>query len=131
MSCFTPLKVKRPAKLWALLTSSKSSTTATTTMTRIVIPRAAKTNSTMTSMCKTCKRWGPPCLFCVQSTPHPRSLIGQMKTGTVIGTEQESWRENKKKRGRDKSRRKRTITPQSLCMILPRKLKPCPNLLPK
>ena len=73
MSPFSPLKVKSPANLGAPLTSSKSSTTATTTMNRIVSPTPEQL--TPTPQCHLLARHARDgdhlVLFCVQSAPHP------------------------------------------------------------
>ena len=69
MSKIALLKAKRPANLWALLPSTKSMETSTTTTTSIVGPIIADTTTTMASTCRTCKRWGLPCSFFAQSAP--------------------------------------------------------------
>ena len=73
MAKFAPAKAKRLVNLQALLLSTKSSmTSATNTMTRTASPKMiTTTNPLMTSTCRTCKRCQLPCLFCVQSAPHP------------------------------------------------------------
>ena len=77
MSRFAPPKAKRPANLWAALPSPKVTMTATTNaMTRTAsLKMNTTTNPIMTSTCRTCKRWGLPCPFCVQSTPHPSPVV--------------------------------------------------------
>ena len=73
VSRFSPPKAKRPANIWAPLSSTKvTMTTTINTMTRTASPKMnTNTNPLMTSACRTCKRWRPPCPFCVQSSPHP------------------------------------------------------------
>ena len=68
MGCFTPPKAKRPVNLWAPLPATKS-TTATTTTTGAANSRRAITTPTMSSTCKTSKRWGLPCPL-VPNQPH-------------------------------------------------------------
>ena len=76
MSKFALLKAKRLSKPWTPLPTTKSTSTLTTNATtRTTRPKIdTTTNPMMTSTCRTCKRWGPPCLFCVLSAPHP-SLV--------------------------------------------------------
>ena len=71
MSRFAPPKVKRPTNLWVLLPSSKSAMTIITTTTRTANSRIATVSPMMSSTCKTCKRWGLTCPFCVKSTLNP------------------------------------------------------------
>ena len=72
MNKFAPPKAKRPTNLWAPLSSSKSTmTTTTTTTTRTANSRVATTNPLMSSTCKMCRRWRPPCPFCIKSALHP------------------------------------------------------------
>ena len=66
MGCFAPSKVKRLALSWAPLP-----VTNTTTTTMATDPMIATTRPAMTSSCKTCKRWGPPCPLFAQSAQHP------------------------------------------------------------
>ena len=71
MSKFSPPKAKRPTNLWALLPSPKSAMTTTTTITRTANSTVATTSFPISSICKTCKRWGPPYPFCIKSALHP------------------------------------------------------------
>ena len=64
--CRSP-KAKRPTSLLPIPTVQL----ITSTMASATIA----TNSTLTpSSCRTCKRWGPPCPFCVQSALHTPSI---------------------------------------------------------
>ena len=71
MSRFAPPKAKRPTNLWAPLPSSKSAMATTTTTTMTANSRVTTISPMMSSICKMCKRWGPPCPFCVKSALHP------------------------------------------------------------
>ena len=66
MSHFILPKKKRPAFLWSPLTATN--TTVITTM--ATNNRIGITSPVTTTSCKTCKKWGAPCPFCVQSAPH-------------------------------------------------------------
>ena len=72
MSRFAPPKAKRPVNLQVLMPSAKATmTTTTNTMpTTASLKMNTTTNSMMTSTCRTCKRWGLPCPFCVKSALH-------------------------------------------------------------
>ena len=97
MSKFAPPKAKRPSNLWASLPTTKATSTLTTNaITRAISPKInTTTNPTMTSTCGTCKKWGPPCPFCVQSTPHPSPVESHWSD--------EDWNRDKQ---REKEKRK-------------------------
>ena len=63
MRRFAPPKMKRPTNLWAPLSSSKSAMITTTTITNSANSRVTMVSPMMSSTCKTCNRWGPPCPF--------------------------------------------------------------------
>ena len=73
MSKFALPKVKRPSNLWAPLPTIKATSPLTTnTTSRNTSPKIdTTTNPTITSTCRTCKRWGLSCPFCTKSAPHP------------------------------------------------------------
>ena len=73
MSKLTPPKGKRPMNMWALLPSAKVTvaTTTNTTPTTVSPKMNTTTNPTITSSCRTYKRWGLSCPFCAKYTPHP------------------------------------------------------------
>ena len=97
MAKFAPSKAKRPANLWALLPSTKSMETTTTTTTRIADPRVTDTTTTVASTCRMCKRWGLPCPFCTQSGPHPSPVESDWSDEDWNREKQRAKEEEKKK----------------------------------
>ena len=111
MEHFTPPKAKRPANLWAPLPSNKFSTTATTTTTRAA-------NPTMSSTCKTCKKWGPPCSFCYQSARHP-SPIESDGSDVDWNRDKQKAKEEKKREQQDQEKNKEKNVPKGYCPTIP------------
>ena len=98
MSKFTLPKAKRPANLWIPLPSAKATVATTTNTTRTsTSPKMnTTTNPTVTSLCRSCKRWGLPCPFCAESTLHPSPQESNWSDKDWDGNRQR-LREQKKK----------------------------------
>ena len=73
VSRFVPPKAKRPAYLWTPLPSAKATVATTTNATPTTASHkmSTTTNPTITSNCRSCKKWELPCPFCAKSALHP------------------------------------------------------------
>ena len=95
MSNFTPYKAKMPSNLWALLPTTK--TTSTLTIKATTRTSHLKINTTtdpmMASTCKTCERRGPSCPFCVQSAPHLSPVESDWSDEVLGGDKQREKKE--------------------------------------
>ena len=133
MGHFNPCKAKRPAFFWVLY-PARNTTTTTTMATNTQI---ATTNPPMTTSCKTCRKWGAPCPFCVQSAPHPSPQESDWSHEDWNGDRQREREEEKKKETRQKEEKNKreqvpyVYYPPSPILTQPSKTMACPIVIQK
>ena len=134
MTKFAPPKSRRPTKLCAPMLFTKSmETTTTTTTASFENARAADATTMLASTCRTCKRWGLPCPFCVQSTPQLSPIKSDWSDENWDGDKQ---REQQAKKREQQNQQKKEDLTKDYCPSRPMydptfKQDPLPHCTPK
>ena len=89
VGCFSPSKAKKPKFSWVPFPATK--TTTTTTM--AINTHITTSSPPVSTSCKTCKKWGAPCPFCIHPAPPLPPGVQMVRWGL-------GWWKRKRERGK-------------------------------